>query len=149
VTTPPRVLVAATADLPLATAYRLWALRQLVFVVEQECLYADLDGRDLEAGTRQLWVEDGGVPVATLRLLDDGDEVRIGRVATAQSHRGRGLGAAMVREALALAGEQPVVLDAQAHLVDWYAAFGFAPSGPGFLEDGIPHVPMRRGPAGG
>jgi len=60
--------------------------------------------------------------------------------------RGRGLAARLMTAALEVAGERVVVLDAQSHLVDWYAAFGFAPSGPGFLDDGIPHTPMRRDP---
>ena len=140
----PDVRTAGFADLDPLTAYRLWALRSEVFVVEQDCPYLDLDGRDLEPLTRHLWVEEDGVPVATLRLLDDGDALRIGRVATVPSARGQGLAARLVRAALDLAGDRTVVLDAQSHLVDWYAAFGFAPSGRGFLEDGIPHTPMRR-----
>ena len=140
----PDVQMAGFADLEPLTAYRLWALRSAVFVVEQDCPYLDLDDRDLEPLTRHLWVEQDGAPVATLRLLDDGAELRIGRVATAVPARGRGLAGRLVRAALELAGDRPVVLDAQSHLVDWYAAFGFAPSGRGFLEDGIPHTPMRR-----
>jgi len=138
------VRTAGFADLDPLTAYRLWALRSEVFVVEQDCPYLDLDGRDLEPLTRHLWIEQDGVPVATLRLLDDGDALRIGRVATVPSARGQGLAARLVRAALDLAGDRTVVLDAQSHLVDWYAGFGFAPSGRGFLDDGIPHTPMRR-----
>ena len=82
--------------------------------------------------------------MATLRLLDEGAHLRIGRVATRAAHRGAGLAAALVDAALALAGERAVVLDAQSHLVDWYTGFGFEPSGRGFVEDGIPHTPMRR-----
>lgn len=133
------------ADLDAVVAYRLWALRSAVFVVEQDCPYLDLDGRDVEPGTWHVWCADeSGMPCATLRVLDDGSVWRIGRVATAESARGAGLAGAMVRDALALCADRPVVLDAQAHLVDWYAAFGFDVSGSGFLEDGIPHVPMRR-----
>lgn len=138
------VRVAAFAELPADTAYRLWALRSEVFVVEQDCPYLDLDGLDAEPSTRHLWVERGGAPVATLRLLDEGAHLRIGRVATRAAHRGAGLAAALVDAALALAGERAVVLDAQSHLVDWYTGFGFEPSGRGFVEDGIPHTPMRR-----
>lgn len=138
------VRVAAFAALAAETAYRLWALRSEVFVVEQDCPYLDLDGRDVEPGTRHLWVERGGEPVATLRLLDDGGRLRIGRVATRASQRGEGLATALVQEALAIAGEREVVLDAQSHLVDWYQQLGFEPSGRGFVEDGIPHTPMRR-----
>ena len=142
------VRVAGFADLDPLTAYRLWALRSEIFVVEQDCPYLDLDGRDLEPSARHLWVEQHGEPVATLRLLDDGDALRIGRVATAAPARGRGLAARLVRAAVTLAGDRPVVLDAQSHLVDWYAGLGFAASGRGFVEDGIPHTPMRR-PGGG
>ena len=140
----PEVRTAGFADLEPLTAYRLWALRSAVFVVEQDCPYLDLDGRDLETLTRHLWVDQGDAPVATLRLLDDGDALRIGRVVTAPPARGQGLAARLVVAALELAGERAVVLDAQSHLVDWYAAFGFVPSGPGFLDDGIPHTPMGR-----
>jgi ElaA protein len=138
------VRVATFAELPADTAYRLWALRSEVFVVEQDCPYLDLDGRDAEPATRHLWVEHAGEPVATLRLLDEGDRLRIGRVATRAAHRGGGLAAALVDTALEIAEGREVVLDAQSHLVDWYLRFGFEPSGRGFVEDGIPHTPMRR-----
>ena len=52
-------------------------------MVEQECPYQELDGRDLEPGTRHLWVEDDGRPVAYLRVLDDHGSVRVGRVLVA------------------------------------------------------------------
>ncbi|MDU0312243.1 GNAT family N-acetyltransferase [Phycicoccus sp. M110.8] len=140
------VRVATFEELDAHTAYRLWALRSQVFVVEQDCPYLDLDGRDSEPSARHLWVEVDGVPVSTLRVLEDGTALRVGRVATAESARGRGLAARLVRAALDLAGERDVVLDAQSHLADWYAGFGFVPDGRGFVEDGIPHTPMRRRP---
>jgi ElaA protein len=65
-------------------------------------------------------------------------------VATAPAHRHRGLAGRLVRAAIELCGGTPISLGAQAHLEDWYAGFGFQRSGPGYLEDGIPHVPMRR-----
>ena len=136
---------AGFAELSSHTAYRLWALRSEVFVVEQAAAYLDLDGRDVEPGTRHLWVEADGVPVATLRVLDDGAMWRIGRVATASGHRGRGLAAALVRAALVECVGRPVVLDAQSHLTDWYAGFGFTVDGAEYVdEDGIPHTPMRQ-----
>ncbi|GAA2738714.1 GNAT family N-acetyltransferase [Pedococcus aerophilus] len=145
---PDTVHSAPFADLDPVTAYRLWALRSDVFVVEQDCPYLDLDGRDLAPGTRHVWIERGGGPVATLRVLDDpeadGGALRIGRVATARAWRGRGLAARLMASVLEGVEERDVVLDAQSHLVDWYAAFGFVPSGRGFVEDGIPHTPMRR-----
>ncbi|MBD3785238.1 MAG: GNAT family N-acetyltransferase [Micrococcales bacterium] len=135
---------APTTELPAATLYAVMRLRQDVFVLEQQCLYPDLDGRDLEPGTVQWWAEDAsGAVVGTLRVLDDGDDgLRIGRVATARSARGGGVARRLVEDALA-ATEGPVVLDAQAHLAGWYAALGFEVTGDEFLDDGIPHVPMR------
>lgn len=144
---PPRDLrVESFADLDRLVAYRLWALRSRVFVVEQQAAYLDLDGRDTEPGTWHVWCADGsGMPVSTLRVLDDGDAWRVGRVATDPAHRGRGLAAAMVREVLTRWGSGAVVLDAQTHLADWYAGFGFVVTGAAYEdEDGIPHVPMRR-----
>ena len=82
-----------------------------------------------------------------LRLLaEEGSAYRIGRVATHRAHRGRGYAAALVDEALRRVGQAPVELDAQAYLERWYARFGFRRTGPDFLEDGIPHLPMRRDP---
>ena len=131
------------------TAYQLWALRGSVFVVEQQCLYQDLDGRDLEPGTRHVWVvdaeEDPDVPVGYLRVLDDGDRARIGRVLVAPGHRGHGLAGVLMRAALDVVGDRPVVLSAQSHLAQWYARFDFERAGVDFSEDGIPHTPMRRG----
>ncbi|WP_203135776.1 GNAT family N-acetyltransferase [Microbacterium sp. JZ31] len=135
---------APTADLPPLVLYAILRLRVDVFVVEQECAYPELDGRDVEPTAVQLWAEDAGDVVATLRLLTDGPDRRIGRVATAASARGRGLAAELMRRALTQCGASTVRLDAQSHLAHWYARFGFAPEGPEFLEDGIPHVPMIR-----
>jgi ElaA protein len=139
------VRVAGLGGIDARTAYRLWQLRVDVFVLEQQCAYRELDGRDLEPATRHVWVEEAGVPVAYLRVLTEPDgSRRIGRVCVAAEARGRGLADALLRRALAEVGERRCVLDAQAHLEAWYARRGFAVTGPEFLDDGIPHVPMRR-----
>jgi ElaA protein len=136
---------APTRDLDVVTLHDIIRLRQDVFVVEQQCCYADVDGRDLEPGTVQVWAtDDHGSVVATLRVLREPDgDARIGRVATAVAARGRGLAAGLMAAALAGSDPAPVVLDAQSHLEGWYARFGFVRTGPEFLDDGIPHVPMR------
>jgi ElaA protein len=139
-----QVYVAAFDELDARTAYLLWALRESVFVVEQTCPYQELDGRDLEPGTRHLWVQEDGRPVAYLRLLADDAGFRIGRVLVAPAARGRGLAGTLMAAALELVGDRPSHLDAQSHLADWYTRFGYHASGPEFVEDGIPHVPMRR-----
>ena len=126
------------------TAYDVWRLRQDVFVVEQACAYPDLDGRDVEPGTRHVLLRDEQSVLGYARVLDDGDVWRIGRVVLAAAVRGRGLADALIGTALQVCPGRDVVLDAQSPLRDWYAGFGFAVSGPEFLEDGIPHLPMRR-----
>ena len=129
------------------TAYRLWQLRSEVFVLEQECLYPDLDGRDLEPGTRHVLALDDDRPVACLRVLDEPDgTARIGRVCVAASYRSVGLARRLMERALADIGGRVSVLDAQTYLEPWYERFGYGATGPEFLDDGIPHVPMRRTP---
>jgi ElaA protein len=123
--------------------YALARLRQDVFVVEQECPYPDLDGRDTEPATRHVLLTDGDLLLGYARVLDDGAVWRIGRVVLDRQARGRGLADVVMRTALAVTRERDVVLDAQAPLAAWYAAHGFEVSGPEFLEDGIPHLPMR------
>jgi ElaA protein len=134
---------AAFEDLDPRTAYLLWQLRERVFVVEQACPYLDLDGRDLESGTRHLWAAEQGRPVAYLRVLEDGEGMRIGRVLVDDEHRGRGLAGELMETALEVVGDRPCRLDAQSYLVEWYRRLGFEPCGEEFLEDGIPHVPMQ------
>lgn len=136
------------ADLDAATLYALLRLRVDVFVVEQACAYPEIDGRDTEPGTRHLWLTGaaGTSPFAYLRMLDDPDgAVRIGRVVVAASARGSGAAGRLMAAALKEIGPRPSLLDAQAHLVGFYERFGYTATGPEYLEDGIPHVPMARG----
>jgi ElaA protein len=140
----PSIHTSRFIDLDAATLYELLRLRGDVFVVEQACAYADLDGRDTEPSTVHCWIDVDGAPAAVLRLLSEPDgAARLGRIATSSAHRGQGLADALVRHAVALAGAVPVVLDAQSHLVDWYRGLGFVVDGAEFVEDGIPHTPMR------
>lgn len=137
------------ADLDPRTLYELLRLRVEVFVVEQGCAYSELDGRDLEDRARHYWLGgDGRRPepvLGTLRLLKEPNgEHRIGRVCTARSVRGRGLGRRLMEAVLAEIGDRPCVLDAQEHLAEVYRAYGFEATGAAFVEDGIPHLPMRR-----
>ena len=129
------------ADLSPYTLYSFLRLRVAVFAVEQWCVYNDLDGRDTEPTTWHGWVADGDEVVSYLRVLGEpGNEV-IGRVVTAPAARGRGLSRLLMTSALERTS-RPVAIEAQTYLLDWYAAFGFVPRGPEYLEDGIPHTPM-------
>lgn len=142
------ILRSATfAELDTTTLYALLKLRSEVFVVEQDCAYLDPDGRDTEPGTRHLWLvdeADGTGIAAYLRVLDDGAEARIGRVVVAPHARGAGHASTLMEHALAMIGGRPSTLDAQAHLLGFYGRYGYVPSGPEYLDDGIPHVPMTR-----
>ena len=78
----PALRTARFADLTPFEVYALCRLRVDVFVVEQECPYPELDGRDVEPATVHLWAEVDGEVAATIRVLDDGATRAIGRVAT-------------------------------------------------------------------
>lgn len=138
-------------DLGKEQLYALLKLRSDVFVVEQKCAYPDLDGQDLEGDTHHLmgWKDDQ--LMAYLRLLDpesQGGDVVIGRVVTAPAGRGKGLGHAMMEQALKQAEKHwpqvPIYLSAQAHLQGYYGKYGFVAVGEEYLEDDIPHIGMRR-----
>jgi len=141
------ISVTPFAGLTAADVHDLARLRQDVFVVEQECPYPDLDGRDPEPGTAHVLMREGDDLLGYARVLDDVSTWRIGRVVLAAAGRGRGLADGLMEAALAHCAAEDaardVVLDAQSPLARWYAGFGFVVDGEEFLEDGIPHTPMR------
>jgi len=141
----PAVQRSAWTALDPRTLHDLVRLRVDVFVVEQGCCYPELDGRDVDPGTEHWWTADDHGPTSYLRVLAEPDgSARVGRVVTRLDARGRGLGGRLMDEVLAVHGHRPIVLDAQVYVQDLYAARGFAVTGPEYLDDGIPHVPMRR-----
>lgn len=147
--TPQPIHHARWSELDAATAFAIAQLRQSVFIVEQTCPYPDLDELDIAESTVHWWIEADTVymAAATLRVMDEGDTWRIGRVATAQPYRGQGAASKLLWTVLAWIDGQhrgmPIVLDAQSYLEAWYAKFGFVVDGERFLEDGIEHTPMR------
>jgi ElaA protein len=144
-----RRFAALTPDL----LYKILALRQAVFVVEQKCAYADADGHDGEALHLTGWR--GGLLVAYARILPPGvryAEYSIGRVAVDVSFRGGGLGKAVMLDAMAriaaLDAVAPIRIQAQEYLADgFYSGLGFRRIGFVYDEDGIPHVDMMFEPA--
>ena len=146
---PPKLYRAPFAALGTRTWHDIVRLRIDVFVVEQQCPYPELDGRNVEADTVHVWAATTeGEVRGYLRLLAEPDgRARIGRVCVAPSARRRGLAAALLADALdhtlACRPEAAVVLAAQSQLASWYARRDFVVDGPEFVEDGIPHLPMR------
>ena len=137
----PLVSAARLRELTPLQLHGILRLRSDVFVVEQRCAYADIDGRDADPDTHHLWIEEDGDIVATLRILH-GDVAQIGRIATRADRRGAGLASSLLRAALARVS-RPVELKAQARLDSWYESFGFVRCSEEWVEDGIPHVRMR------
>ena len=135
----------------LTGVYAALRLRAEVFVVEQQCAYADVDGRDLAEGVLHLLAWRDADLLACARLLPPGmtfAAASIGRVVVAPSARGQGLAHALMQRAIDACStvwpESDILLSAQAHLQDFYAAHGFVACSERYLEDGIPHVDMRR-----
>jgi ElaA protein len=123
--------------------------RSAVFVVEQNCVFQDMDGADLQSW--HLFRRRGGEIAAYCRLVPAGvkfAEPSLGRVLTARAHRGRGLGRELMREAIRRCDSRwagaAVRIGAQLHLERFYGEFGFARASAPYEEDGIPHIEMLR-----
>ena len=127
--------------------YKILALRNEIFIVEQECPYLDCDGKDFNS--YHLFAEENGEVVAYLRILKKGvsyDEVSIGRVAVKQSHRGKGISREMMLKAIDFIEnnlfENTIKIQAQAYLLKFYSSLGFKAVSEEYLEDNIPHIDM-------
>jgi ElaA protein len=136
-------------QLSAAQLYAVLQLRSEVFVVEQACIFQDMDGADAPA--MHLLGNLQGSLVAYARCLEAGRkfaQASIGRVATRADVRGTGAGHALMRQAidclLQTWGPQAIRIGAQAHLEDFYRQHGFHKAGPVYLEDGIAHIEMLR-----
>ena len=128
-------------ELSLERLYEILRLRVEVFVVEQQCAYSEIDALDSEA--LHLWIDDHDGLASYVRIIEELDCLRIGRVVTRRDARSSGLSQRLINHVLSTTNG-PWVLSAQAYLSDWYTQLGFVPSGSEFDEDGIPHIPMRR-----
>jgi ElaA protein len=129
------------------------AARCAVFIMEQQCIYADIDGLDPAAwhlfGRDTSQAEQPLAAYARVFGPDAGDSaVRIGRVLTAPAYRKLGLGKILIDRAMLRVPDYwpqtPIRLHAQAHLQEFYGLFGFIPTSEIHLEDEIPHVWMQR-----
>lgn len=147
--TPYQVQTRRMEDFSAFELYALLKMRVDVFVVEQKCPYPELDGKDIDA--LHLTLMHGDDLLACARILPPSqtqDPVKIGRVAVSPSHRGKHLGDALMREAIAVCEQHflghAIALSAQSHLQLFYQSFDFAPTSAEYLEDGIPHIDMVR-----
>lgn len=140
-------------DLKPEDLYEALRLRENVFVVEQQCAYADADGRDPAAWHLLGWADGDGPRrlVAYARVFEPGiryAEGSVGRVVTAAEVRRTGVGRALMSEALSrlesLAPGQPIRLAAQRYLENFYSGLGFRTASAPYEEDGIIHVDMLR-----
>jgi len=141
--------LAAFEELTPREVHDILQLRAAVFVVEQECVFQDVDGADLHSW--HLLGHSGETLAAYCRLIPAGvkfDEPSIGRVVTLPAQRGTGLGRDLMREALARADTlwpgRPIRIGAQQRLERFYRDFGFAQCSAPYDEDGIMHIELLR-----
>jgi ElaA protein len=141
------------ADLTPFDLYEVLAQRQNVFILEQTCLYPDIDGHDLDAHHLLGWrtVDGKRVLAAYLRVLAPGakyDEMSLGRVVTTNAARGTGAGRALLEQGIAHAEElhpgHRIRIGAQQYLERFYQSFGFQTVSEPYDEDGIMHIDMLR-----
>ena len=139
--------VKSFSELSVEEIYKILNIRQEVFVVEQRCYYLDADNYDEKA--IHLWAEKNGEIIAYLRIFKENikyPEASIGRVLTAKSVRGDGLGKTLVAFSLQIISNQhrskSVRISAQDYLIKFYSDFGFIDTGKKYFEDDIPHTEM-------
>ena len=135
----------AFSELTVDELYGLLRVRSEVFVVEQDCVYQDMDGDD--QASIHLWLTEGDKLVALCRVCPAGthmDEISIGRVITTE--RGKGYGMRIMREGIAAAreyfGAKVIDIEAQEYAKGFYEQVGFRQSSAPFMLDGIPHIKM-------
>ncbi|MDT0685530.1 GNAT family N-acetyltransferase [Autumnicola psychrophila] len=134
-------------ELTTEELYQILQLRSEIFVVEQDCVYQDIDGKDQKA-LHVLGVKDENI-VAYTRCFDKGfyfEEASIGRVLVKQNHRKNNYGHQIMKASIEAIREHfktaNIRLSAQQYLVEFYKSHGFSTTGEGYLEDGIPHIAM-------
>jgi len=127
--------------------YNILKLRQEIFIIEQACIYPDIDNHDENA--HHLMALDAGEIIGCLRILGKGvtfKECSIGRLVVSKSHRGKGIAKEMMQKALDFIGnelqETHIKISAQVYATPFYEGVGFKIVSEKYLEDDIPHVDM-------
>lgn len=143
------ITVKSFEELNVSELYAILQLRSEVFVVEQHCVYQDLDGKDVKALHVIGKVADELVAYTRIfKPLDYFEKASIGRVAVRKSSRKNGFGGVIMKAAIAAIhnqfNETTIRVSAQQYLKQFYNDLGFQQEGDGYLEDGIPHIAMVR-----
>ncbi|MCX2718502.1 GNAT family N-acetyltransferase [Lentiprolixibacter aurantiacus] len=140
-------IVKSFDELSTHELYQLLQLRSEVFVVEQDCAYQDVDGKD-QIALHLMGIE-GDNLFAYTRIFPPGaymDSACVGRVVVKESKRGKSLGIQLMKVAIDTIHENyntsEIALSAQTYLKKFYSDLGFTPVGEEYLEDGIPHILM-------
>ncbi len=138
------------SDLSAAQLYAILKVRSEVFVLEQNCVYQDIDGLDLTCLHLVGWTDDQQV-AAYLRVVPPGlkyEEVSLGRVVSSNAVRGTGIGKQLLAHGMKLIEKnypgKPVRIQAQSYLENFYQSFGFVTVSDVLMEDGIPHFMMLK-----
>lgn len=136
-------------ELSVAELYQILQLRSEVFVVEQNCVYQDIDGKDQKA-LHLLGTFEGNI-VAYVRLFTAGDyfdNASIGRVVISPKYRDRKWGHSLMTAAITAINEEfnttAITISAQLYLKKFYEGHGFIQDGEEYLEDDIPHIRMHK-----
>jgi ElaA protein len=131
------------SELSLDEIEKIFMLRSEVFVVEQDCIYQDIDGKDKFA-KHVLGFEKKEL-IAYSRIFKPGDyfkEASFGRAVVKKTHRGKGIGDELVKKSVEQLEEKTIKISAQSYLTGFYSNHGFISKGEEYLEDGIPHTAM-------
>ena len=141
------IIIKSFDELILHELYQLLSLRSEVFVVEQDCAYQDVDGKDQQA--IHLMGFETETLVTYARIFPPGVymvQACVGRVVVKQTHRGKALGIQLMKAVIATVKEKyntsQIALSAQTYLTKFYEDLGFSTLGEEYLEDGIPHILM-------
>ncbi|WP_235298799.1 GNAT family N-acetyltransferase [Portibacter marinus] len=143
-----RFVLKSFDQLTTSELYRILQIRAEVFVVEQDCVYQDVDGKDMK-GHHVLGYANGRIEAYT-RILPPGisyeNHASIGRVLTTEGNRGSGAGKQLMHQSIKYCKElypdNDIKISAQTYLLSFYNDLGFKEWGESYLEDGIPHIAM-------
>mgnify|MGYP000106099428 CR=1 FL=1 len=143
------IQIRSFSELTTSQLYEILQIRAAVFIVEQDCVYQDIDGKDQKA--LHMLGYDTGVLVAYTRIFKASDylpKASIGRVLVHMEHRKKAFGREIMQASIQAVNSRfkslEIEISAQTYLLEFYQSLGFIAIGDGYLEDGIPHINMLR-----